>query len=90
MNEAAIEFPGLAGKIVKYRLLSEPIRLQNLEDYAHSHAWKKNIYVIHWLDREVRIGRNCARVLSTARGHRLRVVPRPRTQFLPIRTDLGR
>ena len=34
--------PGLAGKIVKYRPLSEPIRLQDLEDSARSQAWKKN------------------------------------------------
>ena len=33
--------PGLAGKIVKYRPLSEPIRLQDLEDSACSQAWKK-------------------------------------------------
>ena len=33
--------PRLAGKIVKYRPLSEPIRLQDLEDSAHSQAWKK-------------------------------------------------
>ena len=30
--------PGLAGKIVKTRLLSEPIRLQDLDDSAHSQA----------------------------------------------------
>ena len=35
--------PGLAGKIVKYRLLSEPITLQGLEDSARSQAWKKII-----------------------------------------------
>ena len=33
--------PGLAGKIVKYRPLSEPIRLQDLEDSSRSQAWKK-------------------------------------------------
>ena len=33
--------PGLAGKIVKYRPLSEPIRLQDLEDSTHSQAWKE-------------------------------------------------
>ena len=33
--------PGLAGKIVKYRPLSEPIRLQDLEDSARSQTWKK-------------------------------------------------
>ena len=38
--------PGLAGKIVKYRPLSEPIRLQDLEDSARSQAWKKiNIFL---------------------------------------------
>ena len=35
--------PGLAGKIVKYRPLSEPIGLQDLEDCARSQAWKKTI-----------------------------------------------
>ena len=30
--------PGLVGKIVKYRPLSEPIRLQDLEDSARSQA----------------------------------------------------
>ena len=34
--------PGLAGKIVKYCPLLEPIRLQDLEDSARSQAWKKN------------------------------------------------
>ena len=34
--------PGLAGKIVKYRLLSQSIRSQDLEDSARSQAWKKN------------------------------------------------
>ena len=33
----------LAVKIVKYRPLSEPIRLQDLEDSALSQAWKKII-----------------------------------------------
>ena len=33
--------PGLAGKIVKYRPLSEPIRLQDLEDSARSKAGRK-------------------------------------------------
>ena len=33
--------PGLAGKIVKYRPLSEPIRLQDLEDSACSQVWEK-------------------------------------------------
>ena len=38
--------PGLVGKIVKYRLLSEPIRLQDLEDSTHSQAWKEtNIFI---------------------------------------------
>ena len=35
--------PGLAGKIVKYRPLSEPIRLQDLEDSTSSQAWRKII-----------------------------------------------
>ena len=30
--------PGLVGKIVKNRPLSEPIKLQDLEDSAHSQA----------------------------------------------------
>ena len=39
--------PGLAGKTVKYRPLSEPIRLQNLEDSARLQAWKKKVtYVL--------------------------------------------
>ena len=38
--------PGLAGKIVKYRPLSEPIRLQDLEDSVGSQAWKKIKYVL--------------------------------------------
>ena len=44
VNEAAILPmipPRLAGKIVKYRSLSEPIRLQDLEDSARPQAWKK-------------------------------------------------
>ena len=32
---------GLAGKIVKKRTLSEPIRLQDLEDSGDSQAYKK-------------------------------------------------
>ena len=39
--------PGLAGKIVKYRPLSEPIRLQDLEDSSRSQAWKKKT-IIGW------------------------------------------
>ena len=39
----------LAGKIVKYRPLSEPIRLQDLDDSARSQAWKKtNTYMSPW------------------------------------------
>ena len=38
--------PGLAGKIVKYRPLSEPIRLQDLKDSAPLQAWKKiKVYI---------------------------------------------
>ena len=33
--------PGKAGKIVKYRPLSDPISLQDLEGSARSQAWKK-------------------------------------------------
>ena len=33
--------PGLAGKIVEYHPLSEPIRLQDLEDSSRLQAWKK-------------------------------------------------
>ena len=33
--------PALAGKIAKYCPLSEPIRLQDLEDSARSQAWKR-------------------------------------------------
>ena len=40
VNEAANDSaPG--ERIVKYRPLSEPIRLQDLEDSARSQAWKK-------------------------------------------------
>ena len=35
---------GLAGKIVKYHPLSEPIRLQDLEDSARSQVWKKKLH----------------------------------------------
>ena len=38
--------PGLAGKIVKYLPLAEPIRLQDLEDSVRSQAWKKLIPLI--------------------------------------------
>ena len=38
--------PGLAGKIVKYRPLSEPIRLQDLEDFARPQAWEKMMFKI--------------------------------------------
>ena len=37
--------PGLASKIVKYRPLSEPIRLQGLDDSTRSQAWKKVIFL---------------------------------------------
>ena len=33
--------PGLAGKIVKFRPLSEPITFQDLDDSARSEVWKK-------------------------------------------------
>ena len=38
--------PGLPRKIVNYLPLSEPIRLQDLEDSARSQAWKKNKYTL--------------------------------------------
>ena len=38
---------GLAGKIVKYCPLSEPIRLQDLEDSARSQAWKKISFLMY-------------------------------------------
>ena len=38
--------PGLAGKIVKYRPLSEPLRLQDMKDSARSQAWEKIKQVI--------------------------------------------
>ena len=42
VNEAANDSARLAGKIVKYRSLSEPIRLQDLEDSARPQgSWKK-------------------------------------------------
>ena len=43
-NEAVPTIPpGLAGKIVKYRPFSEPIRLQDLEDSTRSQGWKRKI-----------------------------------------------
>ena len=41
VNQAANDSARLAGKIVKYRSLPEPIRLQDLEDSARPQAWKK-------------------------------------------------
>ena len=41
--------PGLAGKIVIYRPLSEPINKQDLEDSARSQAWKKMNVVYCWI-----------------------------------------
>ena len=41
--------PGLAGKIVKDRPLSEPIRLQDLENSARSQAQKKNKCMYHMI-----------------------------------------
>ena len=38
VNEAANDSARLAGKIVKYRSLSEPIRLQDLEDSSRPPA----------------------------------------------------
>ena len=44
--------PGLAGKIVKYRPLSEPIRLQVLEDSTNSQAWKETkIFIDEIMER---------------------------------------
>ena len=44
--------PRLAGKIVKYRPLSEPIRLQDLEDSTHSQAWKETkIFIDEIMER---------------------------------------
>ena len=40
VNETANDSARLAGKIVKYRPLSELIRLQDLEDSARFQAWK--------------------------------------------------
>ena len=52
--------PELAAKIVKYRPLSDPIRLQDLEDSAPSQAWKKII-----LDIVVEYVFNCVRGTRT-------------------------
>ena len=52
--------PELAAKIVKYRPLSDPIRLQDLEDSARSQAWKKII-----LDIVVEYAYNCVRGTRT-------------------------
>ena len=38
VNKAGNDSARLAGKIVKSRLLPEPVRLQDLEDSAHSQA----------------------------------------------------
>ena len=44
--------PRLAAKIVKYRPLSEPIRLQVLEDSTHSQAWKETkIFIDEIMER---------------------------------------
>ena len=44
--------PRLAGKIVKYRPLSEPIRWQVLEDSTHSQAWKETkIFIDEIMER---------------------------------------
>ena len=49
-----------------------------------------NIYICYSPARRSVLGETVPEVLSTARGHRPRVVLRPRAQFLPIRTELGR
>ena len=41
VNEAAKDSARVTGKIVKYCPLSEPIRLQDLEDSVRSQAYKK-------------------------------------------------
>ena len=48
--------PGLVGKVLKYRPLSEPIRLRDFEDSARWQAWNKIRSIIvhiltypHWL-----------------------------------------
>ena len=46
--------PGLAGKIVKYRPLSEPIRLQDLEDSSRSQAWKKKKQLLDEVFSDIR------------------------------------
>ena len=48
VNQAANDSARLAGKIVKYRSLPEPIRLQDLEDSTRPQAWKKLIYLFRW------------------------------------------
>ena len=46
--------PGLAGKIEKKknRPLSEPIRLQDLEDSARSQEWKNLNYFFHLISQK--------------------------------------
>ena len=66
----------------RHRLESDMRVKENFPETFKSQQ-EKNKNVIH-RPRLVRVGRNCALGLSTARGRR------PRAQFLPIRTDLGR
>ena len=49
-----------------------------------------NIYICYAPAGRSVLGETVPEVLSTARGPRPRAVLRPRAQFLPIRTDLGR
>ena len=64
--------------------------------------WRLNCSLLHFVGRfylthvcyslagRSVLGETVPEVLSTARGRRPRAVLRPRAQFLPIRTDLGR
>ena len=49
-----------------------------------------NIYICYSTAGRFLLGETVPEVLSTARDRRPRAVFRPRAQFLPIRTDLGR
>ena len=45
MHEAVNDSAGLEDKIVKYRPLSKPMRLQDLEDPVRSQPWKKFVAI---------------------------------------------
>ena len=61
--------------------------------YRHVPISSMNIILIHicyWPAGKSILGETVPQVLSTARDRRPRAVLKPRAQFLPIRTDLGK